>query len=216
VSALLVFSKTTDYRHDSIPAGVAAVTEIGSDLGLTVDATEDAGAFDADNLVRYAAVVFLSTSGTVFDDDGQRETLRSFVRGGGGFVGVHAASTTESKWPFYGELVGARFARHPPVQSATLIVEDGSHPATAHLGDTWTLTDEWYDFTEDPRPRVKVLLSLDESSYAGGGMGPEHPVSWHHEVDAGRCFYTGLGHPIEAYTDQTFRVHLAGGIRSVL
>ena len=215
MSVLLVFSKTTGYRHDSIPAGVAALTEIGASIGLDVDATENAGAFESENLSRCAAVVFLSTSGTVFDNDGQRAALESYVTRGGGFVGSHAASTTEYGWPFYGELIGARFMGHPPVQPATVIVEDGSHQATSHLEATWTLTDEWYDFADDPRPRVKVLLSVDESTYEGGAMGSGHPIAWHHEVGAGRCFYTALGHRIEAYSDPSFRAHLAGGIRFV-
>src|SRR5690606_31440854 len=147
MSALLVFSKTTGYRHDSIPAGVTALRAIGTDLGLAVEATEDATAFTPDNLHRYAAVVFLSTSGDVFDD-AQRGALEGYVRRGGGFVGIHAAPTTEYGWPFFGQLVGARFDGHPPVQEATVIVEDGSHPATAHLDARWVLVDEWYEFTD--------------------------------------------------------------------
>ena len=213
--SLLVCSKTTGYRHESIPAGVAAVAELAAELGFTVDATEDADMFDAD-LSRYAAVVFLSTSGTIFETDAQRAALESYVVSGGGFVGIHAASTAESDWPFYGELVGGRFKSHPPLQPATVVVEDGLHPSTAHLGSSWTLTDEWYEFTDDPRPRVQVLLSVDESTYEGGAMGPGHPIAWQHSVGAGLCFYTALGHPIEAYADPTFRAHLAGGIRSVM
>ena len=214
--SLLVFSKTTDYRHESIPAGVAAVAEIGAELGFTVDATEDADMFDAENLSQYAAVVFLSPSGTIFETDAQRAALESYVVSGGGFVGIHAASTAESDWPFYGELLGGRFKSHPPLQPATVIVEDGSHPSTAHLGSTWTLVDEWYEFTDDPRPRVHVLLSVDESTYAGGAMGPGHPIAWQHTAGTGRCFYTALGHPIEVYAEPAFRAHLAGGIRSVV
>ena len=125
--SLLVFSKTTDYRHESIPAGVAAVAEIGVELGFTVDATEDADMFDAAILSRYAAVVFLSPSGTIFETGAQRAALESYVVSGGGFVGIHAASTAESDWPFYGEPLGGRFKSHPPLQPATVIVEDGSH-----------------------------------------------------------------------------------------
>jgi hypothetical protein len=214
--SLLVFSKTTGYRHESIAAGVAAVSEIGAGLGLTVDATEDADMFDAVNLSRYAAMVFLSPSGTIFETDAQRAALESYVVSGGGFVGIHAASTAESDWPFYGELVGGRFKSHPRAQPATVIVEYGSHPSTAHLGSSWTLADEWYEFTDDPQLRVHVLLSVDESTYEGGAMGPSHPIAWRHTVGAGRCFYTALGHPTDAYADPTFRAHLAGGIRSVL
>lgn len=172
--------------------------------------------FTSERLRRYAAVVFLSTSGEIFDER-QRAALRSYVYTGGGFVGVHSASDTEYGWPLYVELVGARFDSHPPVQQATMDVEDGDHPATAHLGTRWTHTDEWYDFRSDPRARaVRVLLSVDESTYDGGRMGPGHPIAWCHEVGRGRCFYTALGHTVEAYGEPAFRAHLAGGVQSVL
>lgn len=95
-------------------------------------------------------------------------------------------------------------------------MEDGTHPATAHLGSRWEVIDEWYDFRDDPRPRVNVLLAVDESTYEGGAMGASHPIAWHHNIGPARCFYTALGHTVEAYADPAFRTHLAGGIRSVL
>lgn len=215
MTRLLVFSKTTGYRHDSIPAGVAAMREIAAEEDIQADATEDAAAFTSGTLAGYDAVVFLSSSGEVFDD-AQRTALESYMRGGGGYVGVHAASTTEYDWPFYGELAGARFDRHPPVQPATVVVEDHSHLATAHLPARWEWTDEWYDFRADPRPRVRVLLSVDESTYDGGRMGAGHPIAWCHRMDAGRCFYTALGHTAESFSEPAFRAHLRGGLRSVL
>lgn len=215
MARILVFTKTTGYRHESIPAGVAALRDTAGEAGIEVDATEDAGAFTEANLARYGAVVFLSTSGEVFDD-AQRAALESYVRGGGGYVGIHAASTTEYGWPFYGDLVAARFTSHPPVQDGLLVVEDRDHPATAHLGSTWAWTDEWYEFSGDPRPYVRVLLSVDEASYEGGAMGEGHPIAWCHQVGAGQCFYTALGHPVEAYDVPEFRAHLIGGVRFVL
>ncbi|WP_345556227.1 ThuA domain-containing protein [Streptomonospora halophila] len=207
---VLVFSRTAGYRHDSIPAGIRAVEELGRSRGFAVDASEDPAA--CHRLHGYSAVVFLSPSGGVLDETG-RAALADYVCSGGGFCGVHAASTAERDWPFYAELVGARFTRHPEVQPARVRVEDGDHPATAHLGATWTLTDEWYDFDRDPRADVRVLLAVDEASYQGGGMGPGHPVAWCRGVGAGRSFYTALGHPASAYDDPGFRAHLLGGIR---
>ncbi|GAB3458693.1 ThuA domain-containing protein [Streptomonospora sediminis] len=209
---VLVFTRTTGYRHDSIPAGVAALRELGAENGFAVEATEDPAEFRGDRLAGYRAVVFLSPSGAVLDDTG-RDALAEHIRAGGGFCGVHAASTAEREWPFYTELVGARFTRHPEVQPAEVRVEDGGHPATAHLGGTWTLTDEWYDFDRDPRGGVQVLLSVDEDTYEGGGMGNGHPIAWCRGVGAGRAFYTALGHPSAAYSDTDFRAHLLGGIR---
>lgn len=211
---LLVFSRTTGFRHDSIPAGIAAVERLGEEHGFAVESTEDSGAFIRDNLARYAAVVFMSSSGVVFDD-GQRAAFREYVESGGGFVGVHAASTTERGWDWYGELVGTWFTRHPHVQPATIHVEDRGHPSTAHLGERWERVDEWYEFEANPRGRVNVLLTVDEGSYEGAAFGPDHPLAWYREIGAGRSFYTALGHTAESFAEPAFLAHLLGGITYV-
>lgn len=204
---LLVWTRTADYRHDSIPAGVAALRSLGC---FEIDHSEDPAALEAP-LDRYAAVVFLSTSGEVLTPAG-RARLAAYVEGGGGFVGVHAAACTEYTWPYYGDLLGARFARHPAYQPGRVLVEDRDHPATRHLPAVWQFTDEWYDFRANPRGAVRVLAAGDESSYEGGGMGGDHPLVWCREQGAGRVFYTALGHAAEAYQDPAFRAHLRGGI----
>lgn len=204
---LLVCTRTTDYRHDSIPDAVAALRTLG---GFDVEHTEDPAALEQP-LDGYAAVVFLSTSGEVLTPAG-RERLAAYVEAGGGFAGVHAAACTEYGWPHYGTLLGARFARHPRYQPGRVLVEDRDHPATRHLPPVWDFTDEWYDFRTNPRGAVRVLLCADESSYEGGGMGDDHPLAWCREQGAGRVFYTALGHASEAYGDQAFRAHLRGGL----
>lgn len=209
---LLVFSRTAGFRHDSIPAGIAAIRDLGAAGNFTVDATEDPSVFTMANLSRYAAVVFLNTTGDVLDDT-QQTAFESYIRGGGGFVGVHAAADTEYDWPFYGQLVGAWFASHPAIQPARVTVEDRAHAATAHLAPTWTRTDEWYNYRTNVRDTAHVLATLDESSYSGGAMGADHPHIWCKTLDAGRSFYTGAGHTAESYADDAFRRMLLGGIR---
>ncbi|EGX56514.1 glycosyl hydrolase [Streptomyces zinciresistens K42] len=204
---LLVHTRTADYRHASIPAGVEALRALG---GFEVDHTEDPASFERP-LDGYAAVVFLSTSGEVLTPAG-RTRLAAYVEAGGGFVGVHAAACTEYDWPYYGELLGARFARHPAHQPGTVVVEDADHPATRHLPAAWDFTDEWYDFRTNPRGAVRVLARADESSYEGGGMGADHPLVWCRDQGAGRVFYTALGHAAEAYADPHFRTHLEGAL----
>lgn len=125
---LLVYTRTTDYRHDSIPDAVAALRTFD---GVEVDHTEDPSALEA-GLDACAAVVFLSTSGDVLTPAG-RDRLAAYVEDGGAFVGVHAAACTEEDWPYYGELLGARFARHPEYQPGRAVVEDRDHPATRNL-----------------------------------------------------------------------------------
>jgi uncharacterized protein len=211
VRPVLVFSRTADYRHESIPAGLAALRELGPSAGMIVESTEDSGAFTGAGLRPYAVVVFLNTSGEVLDDS-QRDPLEAYVRGGGGFVGVHCAAATEPRWPFYRWLLGARFADHPDIQPATVRVADRAHPATAHLDEAWHRTDEWYNFDTRPRAGVRVLLRVDESSYAGGTMGVDHPIAWCHDQAGGRAVYTALGHTVDSYAEAPFRAHLLGAL----
>ncbi|WP_239152782.1 ThuA domain-containing protein, partial [Virgisporangium aurantiacum] len=53
---VLIFSKTAGFRHDSIPAGIAAIQQLGAQNNFTVEATEDAAQFNATNLARFQAV----------------------------------------------------------------------------------------------------------------------------------------------------------------
>ncbi|HEY8979982.1 MAG TPA: ThuA domain-containing protein [Streptomyces sp.] len=209
---VLVFSKTAGFRHDSIPAGIQAVRDLGAANDFTVTATEDGNQFTTANLSRYEAVIFLNTTGDVLND-AQQTAFQSYIGAGGGFVGVHSAADTEYDWPFYGDLVGAYFASHPAIQQANVKVEGRAHPATAHLPQTWTRTDEWYNFRTNPRGTARVLATLDESSYSGGTMGADHPHSWCKTVSGGRSFYTGGGHSQASYQEPAFRAHLLGGIR---
>jgi type 1 glutamine amidotransferase len=209
---VLVFSKTGGYRHGSIPAGIQAIKTLGAANNFEVTATEDAAAFTAANLANYQAIVFLNTTGEVLGD-GQQAAFEGYLRAGGGYVGVHAAADTEYKWPFYGEMLGAYFNGHPHIQRARVVVEDRTHPATAHLRKTWMRTDEWYNYTTSTRSTARVLATLDERSYSGGTMGADHPTAWCKEFQGGRVFYTGGGHTDSTYAEPAFLTHLLGGIR---
>lgn len=208
---VLVFSKTAGFRHDSIPDGIQAVQELGAASGFAVDSTEDAATFTTGTLAQYASVVFLNTTGDVLDAS-QEAAFMQYIQSGGGFVGIHSASDTEYDWDWYGELIGAHFLSHPAIQTATIEVEDGTHPSTSHLSAQWIRNDEWYNFARNPRDRVNVLLTLDESTYAGGSMGSDHPIAWYREFDGGRAWYTAGGHTQASFSEPDFREHILGGI----
>jgi type 1 glutamine amidotransferase len=215
--SLLVFSRTVEYRHDSIPAGVQALTKLAAERGWAMSATEDPTKFSDTGLAAYNAVIFLSTTGNVLDD-AQQAAFERFIRSGNGFIGIHSATDTEYDWAWYGALVGAYFREHPSVQAADVISEDTANPSTAGLPNPWRRTDEWYAFKSNPRPNVHVLLALDESSYTPGSanMNGDHPIAWCHEYDGGRAFYTALGHTAESFADPLFLGQLAGAVSWVL
>jgi type 1 glutamine amidotransferase len=207
---ILVFSKTKGFRHSSIAKGISTLTEIASQNGWKMTATEDSTVFNRESLSAFDAVVFLNTTGDVLND-AEQASFERYIRAGGGFVGIHSATDTEYDWPWYSKLVGAKFASHPQVQSAEVIVEDRAHPSTSFLPHPWMRVDEWYDFRANPRPNVRVLASLKPSSYQGGKMA-DHPIIWCHEFEGGRAWYTGLGHTEGTYDELLFRRHVTEGI----
>jgi type 1 glutamine amidotransferase len=211
--AVLVLTKTAGFRHTSIePAAAALVAGLGAaGLGVVVD--PDAAHVTDQGLAQFDSVVLLSTTGDWLDD-AQQAALEKWAAAGGGVAGIHAATDAEPAWPFLEELFGTRFAGHPAVQPATVVIEDSTHPATAQLPARWTVTDEWYAFTRNPRDRVHVLATVDETTYAGGVMGPDHPIEWSREPTAisGRMWYTAMGHPDELWADPIFAAHVVAGV----
>ncbi|MCF6376869.1 ThuA domain-containing protein [Nocardioides KLBMP 9356] len=215
----LVFSKTAAFRHANIPDAIAAIQKLGADNNFTVTATEDATVFTEANLAQYEVVIFLSTTGDVLNPT-QQTAFENYIKGGGGYAGIHAASDTEYDWPWYGNLVGAYFNNHPNgTPTATVKVEDPAHASTAGITARWQRTDEWYNFrgtSTDLRKKVHVLASMDETSYAPGtgAMGAEHPIAWCQDYQGGRSWYTGMGHTSESFVDPTFLTHILGGIQT--
>ena len=211
---VLVFTKTTGFRHSSIPVALRAVRQLAGQSGLAVDATEDARQFTPRNLARYRAVVFLLTSGDVLDA-AQQAAFERYIRGGGGYAGVHSAADTEPDWDWYGTLLGTHFRIHPQIQQAVVNVTNRTHPSSVGLPRRRTRVDEWYSFTKNPRPTVRVVATLDERTYSPGegAMGADHPIAWAHTFEGGRAWYTAGGHSEESYREPLFRKHLIGGIR---
>jgi type 1 glutamine amidotransferase len=209
---VLIFCKTAGFHHESIAVGIPAIIKMGQDNNFDVDTTTNAAKFTAENLKQYAAVIFLSTTGDVLNNE-QQTAFEQYIKAGHGFVGVHAATDTEYDWPWYGKLVGAYFKSHPSKQQeANLEIVDRSFIATKHLPATWRRLDEWYNYkwiADD----LHVLIKIDEKSYTGGENGDNHPMAWYHSFDGGRAFYTALGHTDASYADPLYLKHLLGGIK---
>ncbi len=221
--AILLFSKTNGYRHEAaIAACEQSVREIAARRGWQVFATENAAVFDDPLLPRFR--VLLSNNATGDDwSPPQREAFQRWLAGGGGFVGVHGAAGTRYRfWDWYtDELLHARFIGHPlfpQLQTARVVVEDGTHPATRSLPASFAHEDEWYSFEQSARgPGVRVLARLDEASYRPReifrdiAMG-DHPIVWSHCLDRGRAFYSALGHTAATYAEPEHARMLEGAI----
>jgi type 1 glutamine amidotransferase len=212
---ILVFSKTAGFRHtSSIESGKKYIVELGQKNNFGVDTTESADAFTPENLKQYGAVVFLCTTGNVLNPQ-QQLAFEQFIHNGGGYIGLHSAADTEYDWPWFGELNGAYFKNHPRPQEAVFNIVDENNIATAHLPKVWKRFDELYNFKWIGTD-LHVLITIDESSYTGGGNGENHPMAWYHEFDGGRGFYTALGHDNKSWEDPLYLQHVLGGINYVM
>jgi len=218
---VLIYSGTTGYRHDSIPAGIKAVSTMATRRGLTVVTSEDPAVFSPVSLKRFKAIVLLSCTtdpknpASEWLVGNRRDALQHFVRGGGGIVAIHAAADSHYHWPWYARLIGGRFARHPERTSkGQVTVVAPTDPAVLGLPRSVERTDEWYYF-EDYDPVSKVLVTLDPSSIGERDTNP-NPIAWTRQINEGRVFYTAMGHTTESYSEPFFLQHVANGLDWVL
>ncbi|MEP7143448.1 MAG: ThuA domain-containing protein [Ferruginibacter sp.] len=215
---ILVFSKTAGYHHESIAQGNVAIQKLGDQNNFDVDTTSDASMFVEDSLKKYAAIVFLSTTGDVLNNY-QEAAFERYIQAGGGYMGIHAATDCEYDWGWYGRLAGAYFLSHPGIhdtfpniQEGVLNVVDQTNIATKDLPKQWKRTDEYYSFKKMSKD-VHVLMTIDEKTYRGGQNGDNHPMAWYHDYDGGRAFYTELGHTAASFSEAPYLKHILGGIQ---
>ncbi|WP_193311482.1 ThuA domain-containing protein [Georgenia satyanarayanai] len=231
---VLVVGKTLGFRHSHIVPTTNALIALGEEHGFDVDVWDPAQPTltlgstpftSAEDLSKYSAIIFNSpVDGTNnmdpnrprLLDDSEVAAFQGYIRSGGGYVGLHAATDTLHTVPWYSQLTGggARFRNHPQQQQATMRVENPTHPSTAGLPVEWSRFDEWYNYTVNPRPDVHVLMTLDESTYnpGNGRMGEDHPIAWCQNFEGGRSWYTGAGHTDQSWQDPLWLGHVLSGI----
>jgi type 1 glutamine amidotransferase len=216
----LVVTTTKGWHHESLHAGYLALKDMGVRNFFDVVLWENPGGFTDEYLKQFQVVIFLNTTGDIFNED-QQKVMERFIQSGKGYVGIHSASDTEYDWPWYTKLVGRMFKIHPAIQSAKLKVLDNNFPGLQGFANGRIWTEEWYDFQPETISGLNYILGVDESTYnpkvqwgnnKSDGMGQLHPLSWYHNYDGGRAFYTALGHLPTNFDDPAFRNHLYAGI----
>jgi type 1 glutamine amidotransferase len=220
-TAILIFSHTTGFRHDSIPDGIRAISAIAQRRGMQVVASEDPRMFDDANLLRFGAIVLLSTTtdpklpASEWLVGERRAALQDFVGRGGGILAIHAAADSHYHWPWYAHLIGGRFERHPPgTAKGRISMTDPSYRLSRGLPAVFEHTDEWYYFA-DFDPSSTVVATLDPASIGEKDVNP-NPVTWSRKVGGGRVFYTAMGHTKESYSEPHFLKQLENGLVWIL
>lgn len=220
-TAVLLFSKSTAFRHsESIEAGKKVFAELAKKNNWFLYDTEEGGVFNKDQLSKFRVVVFNNSTGRVLNDK-QQKLLETYVENGGSLIGIHGAGDDSHHWDWYEHnLMGAKFSHHPidpQFQEAIVSLNDvPDSTITWELPETWTHTDEWYVFFENPRAKgFNILFTIDGEKInpsgnilwmkdKGFGMGKDHPVAWYRKTGNGRTFYTSMGHDASAWRQPAF------------
>ncbi len=227
---VLFYSQSFGYRHSVVTRPLTGelshaekiFKEIATKAGYEVFLSQDFHDLDGDQYKQYDAIVFYTSGNPLIN----RENMLKWVRDGGAFIGIHAATDSfrsdtpyAKAWPEYVKLIGAAFRGHKQQRVATLKVEVPDHPATRMLSDGWKLQEEYYLFSNFSRDNVRVLISADtaktpKADLEAMGMEPggDYAMAWTKTEGKGRVFYTALGHREDIWTNPKYQQHLLGGI----
>ena len=215
---LLYMTLCAGFKHASVPLSKEIVKEIGDKSGaFETTVTEDVGAFTADNLKKFDAVMF-NTTGELPMSEEEKRALLNFVRSGHGFVAVHSATDTFYEWADFGELIGGYFNGHPWHETVTILVADPSSKLVNFLGKSFQINDEIYQTSDFQAKDSRVLLKLDPSSVDLKKPGVQRryygwPVAWTRKYGKGRVYYNGLGHDDWVWKDPRYQQMLLNGIK---
>jgi uncharacterized protein len=223
---LLFVPQVAPYRdgpagvHGVLDQAATAVGQIAELNALRAGVVADVRELGVHRLAR-ARVLALFTIGETPWSVEQRNCIVDRLRAGSlAVLAIHSATDACHGWDAYARITGARFAGHPWTETVELDVLAPDHPATRHLGRTWSWHDEVYQFDE-LRPDARILLRVADgqldATVPGAQAAPEgHPIAWCFGEGRGRVFTTALGHFPAAWESPAYLRHLTGGLEWVL
>jgi uncharacterized protein len=194
----------------------------GEENGFDIDYISDTAPITREFLAKYQLILQLDFVPYGWKPEAMQAFKAYIEEGRGGWVGLHHASLLGdfdgySMWPWFSEFMGGiRFKNYiANFSSGTVHVEDKTHPCMKDVPETFTISkEEWYTYDHSPRENVRVLASVDESTYSDRSavrMG-DHPVIWTNERVAARNVYIFMGHGPWLFDDKAFTTILRNAI----
>ena len=239
---ILFFNKSAGFEHsvvrregDAPSYAERFMTNFAAKYGFTVKNTKDGRVFDSE-YQDYDAYFFYTTgdlcSTSVKNVDREpamsekgKDNLLSSISAGKGFAGSHCASDTfhskganwenQSQPDPYIQMIGGEFSGHGSQQPATMKVIDMKFPGIGAVGDSYSMTEEWYSL-KNFAPDMHVILLQDTNGMENFDyQRPPYPATWARKHDEGRVFYTSMGHREDVWTNPIFESILMGGLAYV-
>jgi type 1 glutamine amidotransferase len=207
---MLVYSRTTGFRHDSIAQGKTMLQEIATEQGFEITETEVNDLITPEGLAQFEILFFMNSTGDIFNQAEETAFQEWMETKNGAYAGVHSATDTEQGWAFYKEMTGQYYDGHVLANTPGAIQFEASmlqFPAVAGIPNPWQRNEEWYNFNSfqqwSSKPGFQVL---------GRKAADNQPIAWVREFGNWRSFYSGIGHDAAAFRDPAVKQHVAGGI----
>ena len=198
-------------------------------LYRTTSAADAQSRMTAASLNTYQVIIWNNNTsiGAIISSAAQRTAFQTWMKAGGGLVAWHGVMDHADLWPWMTDTVlgGTRFSVHSPwnstagrtalvrwdiVPTAGTVRANNVEYADLRAGQPaapFVYPDEWYSFTLNPRPRVDVLLTIDETTFDVAQVMGDHPVAWAYHLTPttpggrqGRFIYHARGHETAAFT----------------
>jgi type 1 glutamine amidotransferase len=182
--------------------------------GFEVEITEAPDTLSINDLVRFDVVV---SNWSSFPDSSYRwpgeteEALENFIKSGGGFVSIHAATTAFNQWAEFKEMTTGAWVKdtwHGKISPTQVSITDHDHPVTAGMENFVMLEELWVH--AELNPSFEVLATALNEDLKGKAL-PSQPVLTAREYGAGRIVHTALGHDARIMRNTGFETLLLRG-----
>ncbi len=171
-------------------------------------------AISARYLEDYELIIQLDFPPYTWPEYSQEAFVDYIENGKGGWIGFHHATLLGEfdgypMWHWFSDFMGGiRFQNYiAELADGTVNVEDAAHPVMKGVEASFVIPDdEWYTFDKNPRENVRVLATVDESTYEPASeikMG-DHPVVWTNEAMKAKNVYFLMGHTPQLIETEAF------------
>jgi uncharacterized protein len=197
--------------------------ELATDRNFSIGYIQNTDKIDDAFLLHYQLFIQLDFPPYAWTPMAMAAFVKYIAEGRGGWIGFHHSTLLGEfdgykMWPSFSQFMGdIRFTDYiAKFATATVIVEDPSHPAIRSLGRSFVVQDEeWYTYNKSPRPNVHVLARVNEDTYSPTTsikMGGDHPVVWTNEHFKARNIYIFMGHHPELFQNASFTTLVTNSI----
>ena len=210
-------------QHESfVVAALAWLDEFGKTHDFSYTVYNHATDITEDVLKNYDVFIQLNYPPYTWSKEAEHAFMKYIEEGRIGWVGFHHATLLGEfdgypMWQWFSDFMGGiRFENYvAATASATVNVEDKKHPVMKGVKASFVISnDEWYTFDKNPRPKIHVLASVDESTYQPDSdikMG-DHPAIWTNEKVKARNVYFLMGHSGTLFQSSEFKRMFANAI----